>query len=144
MIIKKDIKKEKHPSPDPPAKKQCVRNQGASPVKLAPLVIVPMPPVTPVGGGAASPVEASGGGMYPEGAGSQEEERVVMKREVVDDNYNDVDNNVADDPESENENVEEKETEGAVSVNFNLAFFIWTFNGQHMQFFFLKFTSMWF
>ena len=116
MTMKKDVKREKQPSPDPPAKKQCVRKQGASPVKLTPLLIVSMPPVPPGGGGAASPVEASGGGMYPEEAGSQEEEGVVIKREIDDDDYNDVDTNAADDPESENENVDEKETEGAVSV----------------------------
>ena len=112
--MKKDVKREKQPSPDPPAKKQCVRKQGASPVKLTPLLIVPMPPVPPGGGGAASPVEASGGGIYPEGAGSQEEEGVVIKREIDDDDYNDVHTNAAD-PESENENADEKETEGAVS-----------------------------
>ena len=113
--MKKDVKREKQPSPDLPAKKQCVRKQGASPVTLTPLLIVPMPPVPPGGGGAASPVEASGGGMYPEGAGSQEEEGVVIKREIDDDDYNDIDTNAADDPESENENVDEKETGDAVS-----------------------------
>ena len=112
--MKKDVKREKQPSPDPPAKKQSVRKQGASPVKLTPLLIVPMPPVPPGGGGAASPMEASGGDMYPEGAGSQEEEGVVIKREIDDDDYNDVHTNAAD-PESENENADEKETEGAVS-----------------------------